>query len=263
MCSPKEPYYFSTDISSQRAASSEEEYAHLFKNACPDHKIGEASTTYLRSEVAVPRILEMAPDSQFVVCLRNPVDMMPSVHMQLFRGGRETISDVEKAWDAQDQRKQGKRLPSFCPEPADLYYAENCALGAQVTRLLARAPRQQVHFVMSEDMRVDPRSVYSDVLNFLGVSDDGRDNFVSLNARRAPRSARFSQVLARGASLKRSLGLSGSLGVGNILAKLNSQKPIERSPVDTAFRDKLKSFFQDDIALLEKAVERDLSDWLK
>ena len=73
-----------------------------------------ASTTYLRSQVAVPGILNYTDSAKFIVCLRNPVDMAVSVHGQLLHTLYEDIEDFEEAWAAQEDRARGLRIPKTC-----------------------------------------------------------------------------------------------------------------------------------------------------
>jgi len=57
MCPIKEPHYFNTD--GLQRIKTLEQYESLFTDAKPEHvAVGEASTHYLYSKEAVPRILE-------------------------------------------------------------------------------------------------------------------------------------------------------------------------------------------------------------
>ncbi|MCW4153900.1 ATP-binding protein [Halomonas sp. 18H] len=262
MCKPKEPYYFSTDIVSQRAAKSDSDYCSLFDGAGMNQVLGEASTTYLRSHVAIPEIIKRRSTTKFIVCLRNPIEMMPSVHMQLYQGGREPISDPAEAWRLQESRRQGKQLPAGCIEPADLDYSSVCALGHQVERLLIHVPRSSVHFVFSDEMRAEPGKIYRDVLHHIGVSDDGRESFENLNTRKAPKSAVLSQALAHASNLRGLLGLSGSFGMGGLIARINQRPAGNIKELDSNFFETLKSYFSNDIKKLSCHTGRDLSEWL-
>lgn len=263
MASPKEPVHFSTDIATVGAIRDSAAYEALFSAAGAAQRSGEASTTYLRSRVAVPAVLARRPETKLIVCLRNPVEMMPSVHGQLLRGGRENLIDPAKAWAAQEARRQGRDLPPVCPEPADLDYAAACALGAQVGRLLDAARRDQVHFIFNEDMRADPGAVYRDTLAFLGVADDGRSDFASLNQRSASRSTALNQALARASALRRRFWRGGSsLGLGALVARLNTSSAASTTTIDPRFRAQLAAHFADDIDTLAALTGRDLSEWL-
>jgi hypothetical protein len=60
----KEPGFFSTDVGNQ-LVKNPEVYARLFDGAGPEHlAVGEASTSYLISKVAVPTIEAQIPGSR-------------------------------------------------------------------------------------------------------------------------------------------------------------------------------------------------------
>lgn len=263
IATPKEPAHFSTDIQTVGAIRDPVAYSALFASAGDDQRTGEASTTYLRSHVAVRLVLDNRPDTRLIVCLRNPVEMMPSVHSQLLRGGREHLADLQDAWEAQDERRYGRKLPAFCPEPADLDYAAACELGAQVDRLLEIAPRDQVHFIFNDDMRADPGAVYRETLAFIGVSDDGRSDFTALNQRSSQRSSAFSQLLSRASAFRRRFWREGSsLGLGALAASLNTSSIIPVKNIDPAFRARLSAHFAADVEILGRLTGRDLSEWI-
>ena len=99
MCPEKEPHYFNTDLNYKRGKSDDlEEYLNLFSGATEEKIVGEASVWYLYSKEAVRNILEFNPNAKFIIMVRNPIKMAPSLHQQLFYNGRETEKDFNKAW---------------------------------------------------------------------------------------------------------------------------------------------------------------------
>ena len=81
MCTPKEPCYFDSDLPWPDSPKTEREYMRLFENANDSHMaVGEASTNYLYSAVAVEKILRFNPCAKFIVMVRNPIDMAISLH---------------------------------------------------------------------------------------------------------------------------------------------------------------------------------------
>lgn len=261
MSDPKEPNHYAPDIASSRPAATRAAYAALFHAAEPGQVLAEASTTYLRSAEAVPALLQDVPEARLVVCLRNPVEMAPSVHGQLVRTGREPIRDFASAWAAQAARRAAPDKRRVGHNPDDLQYGTMCRLGAQVERLLQAVPRAQVHFVFAEDMRADPGAVYRQVLGFAGVADDGRTDFPSLNARAAPRSAAVARLAHAGAALKERLGIRASLRLGRLVARANETAPAPGAGPDPALRRELAAYFRADVALLSRLTGRDLSHW--
>jgi len=264
MCTPKEPFFFCTDIAAQRAARTWEEYLRLFDGAAGVRAVGEASTSYLRSRVAVPAILERLLGARFVVCLRNPVDMVASVHGQMVRGVREDVRDLAAALALEPARRRGERLPPGTQEPADLIYSETCALGSQLARLYDNVDRERVHLVFMDDLRTDPRRVWTNLQAFLGVDDDGRSAFAAENARAVPRFAAASRVV-RGLQRAKNWVMPGrSLGIGAGLSRALERTPTAAEMAMTpALRAYLTRRFAPEIDILERLTERDLSAWVK
>ena len=242
---PKEPMYFDNDIVNPDRMSLQQ-YEALFNKADDTHLVvGEASTPYLRSLEAVPNILEYSPSARFLVGLRNPVDMAPSIQ-------------------AQDDRRQGKRLPrNYQHDPDRFMYADVCRLGHQLERLFQLVPRERVMVFFMDDLRADPRRVYLDILDFLGVPDDGRTDFPTANARKRVRMSVVGRVLAYAGRHKRLLGLQG-VRTG-ALKKLHAWNEVPTTPdsLDEQFTKELISCFKEDILLLGELTGRDVSGWLR
>ncbi|MDA9589739.1 sulfotransferase domain-containing protein [Opitutales bacterium] len=260
---PKEPKFFDTDVSPN--VMTLPQYESLFRDAKDTHiAIGEASTTYLRSIVAVPGILKYAEQPKFIVCLRNPVEMAPSVHGQLCHTLYEEIEDFTEAWAAQSERAEGLRIPKHCiGEEERLQFGRVCSLGAQLERLYQVVAREQVHCVFVEDMKQDPRRCYQETLQFLGLPDDGRAEFPVANARKQPRAKWMSVLLKVLGRLKVRVGLGGRhFGLLRSAHQMN-RVPAAKVELDASMRQELVEYFREDINLLSKITERDLSHWLK
>jgi Sulfotransferase domain. len=139
--------------------------------------VGEGSTGYLRSQVAVPAILRQFPRARFIVCVRNPADMAISLHSHLLRMAVEDQPDFQRAWDLQEARRAGRNIPRLCSEPRSLLYSEVCALGSQLERLYRQVPASQVLVLDLSELAADPAACYRRALAFLGLPDDGRSTF--------------------------------------------------------------------------------------
>jgi len=262
MCKPKEPHFFNTDYHSTDRPSTLTAYEALFASADDRHLgVGEASTGYLRSEVAVPAILDFAPNARFVVCLRNPVEMAVSVYAQLLKTGREFEKSFERAWNLQESRRRGAGIPWLCKEPKVLQYGYTCALGSQVEALLRHVARERVQFVLLESMAKDPRRVYLRVLEHLCVPDDGRVHFPVENERKVPRARLVTAALHSARQLGGAIGLPTRTGFGGLAMRLVSRPP-EAQALSPEMRAKLNAFFEPEIHLLAQILDRDLSHWL-
>lgn len=261
MCSPKEPNHFSRDIATNRAAETSEQYLALFASAGHDSVIGEASTTYLRSQIAVQDILKVAPAAKFIIFLRNPVDMVFSVHAQLMKGGQENVANFEAAWNLQEARARGQSIPIGTLEPSIFQYGEMCKLGMQVKRLLSSVDRDRLLFILREELKVDPLGEYLRALDFLAVPDVGWRAFKNENLRRIPRSVFIARALKMLAGFKRHMGWRKGSGLGALLEQATTRSPEERLPtISSNTLAMLEEYFREDTVLLAELIERNLGD---
>ena len=261
MSTPKEPQYFSRDIPVPTAVRNPAAYQRLFAKAGPQHHaIGEASTSYLRSRVAVPEIVKEVPDAKFIVCLRNPIEMVASAHMQLVKGGRESEYSLSRAWALQHARRQGKSLP--VGEHAEAFqYGPLCLLGEQLERVYQFVEPCRVHVLFLEDVKVNASREYRKLLNFLGVHDDGRTSFPPMNPREAPRIRSLVRAIRFLSLVKHNLGLHAKTGLGDMFHRANRRSD-PPSVSDPALNRELRAYFAADIKKLSELTSRDLTNWI-
>ncbi|MCG6871407.1 MAG: sulfotransferase [Gammaproteobacteria bacterium] len=270
----KEPSYFCTDLPALRLSTTEPEYlAKEFAHCGSHHSIaGEGSVLYLFSREAVPNINRFDADSRFLVMLRNPVDAVYSYHAQQVYNLDEDVADFETAWNLQEQRRQGARLPATCRDRQLLMYRDITRFGEQVQRLFEQVPRRRVHVILYEDFARDTETCYARVLEFLSLPRKFPASFPVINpnkrvrsrvlARIATRPPRWAQGLAR--QVQRLTGRH-RLGVSQALASLVdrfNRVEAPRQPMPQALRARLVDEFRDDIGLLQDLLERDLNHWL-
>ncbi len=256
----KEPNFFNSEGPNHLTTLTD--YEALFANANETHlAVGEASTHYLFSQTAVPRILDYMPEARFIVCIRNPIEMAPSLHAERVWQRKETVGDFERAWRLQAARQEGRHIPLTAKEhPHVLQYGAYCRLGAQIERLYTLVPRERVCVVVLDDMARHPREVYQRVLAFLGVPDDGRTSFPVHNQRKQVRSVAMNMLIHTLGKMKRQLGFIPDIGLGRLLVHVNrAPAPKHLSP---ALRAELCDYFRDDILLLQRLLDRDLTHWL-
>ncbi len=260
MSRTKEPHFFNTDH--KRFINSLQSYERLFSDATDRHgAVGEASVWYLYSSSAVANILAYNPAVKFIVMLRNPIEMAPSLHEELVFTGREDEPDFASAWSLQEARRQGSHLPRMVWEPKYLQYGDLCSLGVQVERLFELVPRDHVKIILLDDLSSDPGGVYRSVLQFLGVDDDHRQDFTTLNRAKSRRWPGLLAVAWAVTTAKRALGIEGGLGLWKRIDAANRvERP--RSPVSSDTRKILQDYFRRDIARLQVLIGRDLGHWL-
>jgi hypothetical protein len=266
----KEPHFFAKDLGTYPRIKTLEEYMEIFAESTDEHlRVGEASVYYLRSSVAIANIREFDPHAKIIAMFRNPVDMVYSLHSQLLYVAEERESDFETAWRLQERRGRGYDLPPRSRGSFLLQYAQVGQFGTQTQRLLSIFPQEQVKLILYDDFAASPQSVYDDLIGFLGIPHDNRADFPRINdnkrarlswlgnfARKPPPSLR--SVMLR---LKEAVGEEGINTVKTKIVGLNTVKE-RRRPLSPEFRAELVETFREEVALLSRLLNRDLSHWL-
>lgn len=259
----KEPNYFAYDFPGCRDIQTFESYAALFAEASPQARVfGEASVLYLASPQALQKIRELNPDAKIVAMVRHPIDMFQSYHSQQVYSFNETEKDPAVAWALQAERACGKNISPLCWDAGLLQYKKMCSLGAQLETLLDCFPAGQVKIITTKRFAADTLAVYKEVLEFLGVSYDGRDHFPRVNSLKRHRIERIGRFIA-GRSLKTRRAIKERMGSkGNTIHRaviklaffvlqMNTRK-IEKQPLSPEFRARLEDAFRGEIDKIEK-----------
>lgn len=260
MSSPKEPRFFDTDARAS-GGYSKDEYEKLFLGAGEEHRwVAEGSTAYLRSTAAVANILAYAEDPRFIICVRNPIEMVVSLHGERIKQGVETETDFERAWRLQEDRQQGRLVPRLCVNVGDLLYGPICRVGHQLERVFAQVGAGRALVVVLDDIRADPAREYRRVLDFLALPDDGRTHFSADNE-----ALYLSPLLARSlriaALAKRLLRFRAGTGVTLWVRQALGHQPT-KSALSAELRSELRVYFRDDVNKLSALLGRDFSHWL-
>lgn len=264
----KEPNYFCFDAPGLRVVDTNEAYSHLFAGAAPGQLLGEGSTAYLFSNTALPALLDAKPNVQVILSVRNPLQMVVSYHGQKVYAFEEDEREFGRAWRLSAARAVGQAVHHGCRAPLYLDYRAVGRMGEQVARAKRIVPGNQLHVVVFDDLRSDPEAVYSGLERFLMLDHHPLGRFPVTNAQQAhalPAVGRFLMrppPLLRGAKryLQRLFPVQAK-AVGKKLYALNrSASPKAQLPQD--IRAEMVAAFADDVALLSRALGRDLEHWL-
>jgi hypothetical protein len=263
----KEIHYFGQDlVFKNKGRISRQDFLEQYSGAGQERYRGDSAIWYLYSETAASEIRAASPDARCIVLLRNPVDVVYSLHSEFLYQGDEDLADFATALEAENDRRLGKRIPSSCNTPWALQYRSVARFGEQLARYRALFDPDQIHIVMYDDLARDAAQVYRDVLRFLGVDETFQPEFAVVNPNSVARSGVFRQFLrhppkpVRAIARKALKSQATRSALGHRLMELNTVR-VSRPPLDPAIRDMLQREFSPDIERLADQVGRDLSSW--
>ncbi len=262
----KEPHYFGKDLT--RTGSmynyTQEEYLALFSYARNQKIIGEASPHYLYSKSAPHEIYRFNPASKIIILLRDPVEMIYSLHSRYVYSGNETETDFMKALALEKYRLKGERLPKHIDLIEKLFYKTYVyRLADQIRSYLNIFGNENVKIILFFQFISNVREVYKNTLTFLGVDDDFLPDIEIKNTNKSTRSRIIGNILKRCAmplGKFRAKFTSKPLGITKLLSELNS-KQSRRPQLAEDIRIALQNEFTTVIDQLEEIVHRDLSVW--
>lgn len=268
---PKETQFFCTDIPGVRFMTADpNEYLNLCFGHCAGKNylaIGEGSVWNLYSNAAVSNILRFNPEARFIIMLRNPIDLC----LALYEKRRELLQEDQPTfrlgWRAEEERSQS-RPRHFQGPPGVAGYRDVAMLGEQVEKAFSLILPHRRLLILFEDFIADTASVYRQVLDFLGVQDDGRQAFPQINAGQQIQYPRLWHLVWGNLvwfyplvdPLKRRLGIP-ALNVYPRLARLFMKDRLSRSEIPSVLRAEMRSYFDADIKRLSAVMGRDLSYW--
>ena len=261
--SEKEPHYFYSPYPQKMSLT---DYEKLFSaSQSTDQYRAEASVWYLFGKTAVPKIIDYSPQSKFIVCLRNPVEMSPSLHSQTLFIGRELEADFATAWALSERRSQGFEDKVFGFKGGDvscMAYKQTCMLGDQIAHLLTQVGRERVHFVLLEDMAARPQQTWQQVLGFLQLSDAMAIDFKAENSAKKRRFIGLQRLTLFLQNAKRSVGFKKRFGLLAFFNRRNIVPEPYSSPPPALVRE-MRAAFSADIERLSELIGRDLSHWVR
>lgn len=264
---PKELHFFGEDLKIKNHFNDIEKYKSYFSNAAQKAK-GEASVWYLYSQSAPQEIKSLAGDAKIIICLRNPVDMIYSLHGETIYNGYETESDFEKALTLEYGRKSGLNIPSSATFVQCLLYKENGLYSKHIQRWQEAFGKENVLIILLDDLHKNALDSTNKALEFLGlnelpelnneVQNEAKD-FASLGLHQKFKSAKNWEK-----NLIRLLIPSKKIRERflNKIYQANIKKTVKKT-MSTELRNKLTQFFVEDIKATEKLIDRNLNHWMK
>lgn len=293
VCSPfvKEPHFFAqNDLrgvgDGELRAIVEAEYLGRFFGHCDaDRRLGaDGSVSYLYVPEQLEPVLRLWPQSRFVVAVRDPLKMLPSLHSRLIYLGDETIARFEDAWAAVPARAAGRRIPKSCIEPRWLRYDEAGRFGTYVERLFATVGRERCLVLVFDDMLADPAAQYRRLMDFVGLDPvEGiqlrprrrsyavRSGWLQRFLKRPPQRVRDLMAGEKFRQRERDLddvddgdnpAVETMLSIRKRLLRWN-RKPLVERPIPLAVQQDIRIHLKEEIDHLGELIGRDLGHWLQ
>jgi hypothetical protein len=283
----KEPHYFTQqDFAGQSDSEIRghvaEEYLERFFGHCPgtEQLRAEGSVTYLYAPEKMAPILKLWPDAKFVIALRDPLSMLPSLHARLLVTGDEVIREFPKAWAKTAERAAGRSIPKQAVDPRWLRYDEAGKLGTRVGAFFDAVGRERCHVVLHEDLASDPEGTYRELCRFLGlepwpgtsfeaqrINKTIRIGWLQRLLKRPPKAIRTALAGEQFHKREKKVGAAEGRGLKAIFAVRKrllewNKVPVKREPLDPVVRQQIIDRMRDEVVLLSKVIDRDLSHWL-
>lgn len=286
----KEPHFFSQrdlnglDDSALRDVVTTDYLDRFFpnRNEQENSMLIEGSVTYLYAPDRMQPILRLWPEAKFIVGLRNPIEMIPSLHQRLLVLGDETVRDFERAWRLVDARKAGRHVPASCIEPQWLQYDQLGRLGSYVESFISVVGRDRCFFVIHDELRANPAKVFSELVEFLSLPPHDLTDIKPRRTGRGFKVGWIQRFLMRPPVITRKV-LAGPAYRRRFenLDRLRKERPtlkmLERArkqilrwnetdaprpSLSPSLHDEFRALFAMDVAKLEQIVDRDLGHWL-
>jgi len=274
----KEPCYFARDLALDDSGNflvyerDAKLYFDLFAEAGKAKRAGEGSTRYLYSTDAAALIKAAQPNAYVIAMVRNPVDMIHSLHAHKLAAGTEDEPDFEKALAQEAERHAGRMLPKHS-NPKLATYRDRAMFAEQLPRWFDTFGRERVHVGILEDLVRDPAAEFRTVLEFLDVDPDYQpESFSAYNTAHGARSQLVRRMLNGRVpqwivwkGLPRLIGDTRTRGlVRRFRHSWFHRKRIEKSPMPPELRRRLEDEFMPDVTRLSEMLGRDLGElWFK
>lgn len=273
----KEPHYFCSDIDSShlpRKVQPEqyfaspplrklhtmcvrrpEHYEQLFHEAGDAKAVGEASVSYLYSELAPRRISEEIADPRILIFLRNPIERAYSHFQMDVEFGLAGTSDFLKAVERDiSASKKGWGLSHL--------YVELGLYVPQLRRYLQQFPADRVKVYFHDDYRADVSSTLLDIQSFLGVRHSLDD--ISVGTRHGTGGPRpVLPVLQQRARESRAYRLVQKAIPQDLRSKMKRLLSRQARRMRRREFEALIPYFREDVLELSDMMRRDLTHWLR
>lgn len=252
----KEPSYFCADFHRESDAyhgkqiyfpiRNRDQYLELFSAVKAERIVGESSVNYLYSETAAEDIKRFNPNAKIIIILRDPADFLHSLYQMNVRRTWEPGISLRHALELEEQRRQGRLLPSNVNFPSNLFYSKRAGYHDQVKRFVECFDSKQIKILIYEDFQSDNARWYREVLGFLEVEPTFQPEFRIVNPSGSVRHAHLNALLRQRWIVK--LGYSMIPKSKHVWIQQNVIKRLFAKDSPPPLDDKLRLFLRTQLA---------------
>ena len=270
----KELHFFGSDLhfsphvdnfKTPRDDKETEKYLSFFAPAIREKMVGESSVWYLYSKTAASEIRAFSPSAKIIIMLRNPVDMLFSLHSQFLWEGGESIENFEEALKAEKERKKGLNIPDTVYFVSQLFYTEVVKYTAQIERYLDTFGKESVHVIIFDEFKKNTQKIYRETLHFLGIEDNFQSSFKVINPNKVIRYKRLQRILRNPVHPFRKMGkkIIPQVVRSVLYRKFQSHNTqfIARPAMNPETKKMLTETFAGEIDSLSEILGKDLTFW--
>lgn len=263
---PKEIHYFGKDLKFKKPNNDFSVYLNYFKGASDKIK-GDASVWYLYSQSAPQEILEQLGKVKIIICLRNPTEMIYSLHKENLYNADETETDFEEALALEFYRKAGQKIPKSANFTQCLLYRNNGLYSERIKNYLSAFGKENVHFILADDLKANPLEETNKTLIFLGASPLSALSAEMKNISKSYASLAVHQKFKAAKNWEKNiirLLLPSKKIREKILHRIYNAniKNADNTGIPEDLKKELTLFFSDDVKKTAKLIHRDLNHWL-
>lgn len=163
----REPHFFANDIFPDRVCNSLNRYQNLYKHASNEFKyLLDGSTGYLSSKEAIPNILSICPNAKFILMVRDPSEMVVSLHRERVTEGREKILSTREAWSKCNENRE-----------LALNYKFQCDLANQIKTAQSLISSSNLLILSLKELSEEPKKTYEKMMDFLNLTVSSYPSF--------------------------------------------------------------------------------------
>ena len=253
---PNGPFGFESSF------KNEEEFLEEFRGV-KEKRVGQKRGDYLSCPWAAERIKKFSPNAKIIMTLRNPIDVMYSLHATMLY--RETVEDIEDFGEALKMEEERKKKYGYKVIPKKYHphmlYRETVRYSQQVKRYFELFGEENVKVTIFDEYIKNKSSTLRDILKFLDVDEDFEIKHVNTNAGRKYRSRTIHSAV-----MTNKFGVRGVLrnipGSAKIYRKINNNE-FKRKTLEPSLRKSLQDDLKKEIDELSLMLKKDLSYWYK